>query len=565
MSLEGTQPQLFTENQQEGYKQLSHREIQNIKNSFKRQLTDTIEYDNLNKLFKKETYDKFLVVLYNNLLEWLVSQEERSCLLDDFTKIKNEYVIDIIIQISMKTEISFIQKLYQDIFIIINNNFGTYTQNLKYYNFIDNCLILSKNKYFYDWFIETTFKFFQLKNKTSDGHIALSIFEMGRKIHSELIINSIFYYVRDTKNSISLTHKGSKELKDTKEKEKEKDKEKESTIPITNKAINNLNYILSWGVYFKNINGNKERINLEINDFIHYIFIDVLNAIVREKNKLKNSKSSSISNNQYYQFFSNFSVITIIAYEFMTLYNLKDEISTLKEMKFDDIIIPRAMFSGLNLDHENNYRILLLKEDMDGDFRTQSLNVNTHIQLDKTIKHKDLALDIWSDYKIFKMIYNNYSPLLNLSILDVNNNEKNKIIKLQKICEECFENKDKKDIFAEELKILYFIYNPENVTGEKLKKVFNNTPVIKTISNMFMITLSLLQDEGEIKYWLNEYERFLNFVIISASNCTMKSSNDEQYMNIQEITIDVVTFGLAFLLDEYYNSRKDSQYKSMFT
>ena len=100
------------------------------------------------------------------------------------------------------------------------------------------------------------------------------------------------------------------------------------------------------------------------------------------------------------------------------------------------------------------------------------------------------------------------------------------------------------------------------IQHERMTKSYSNMPVIKVISNMFMICISLLQEELEIKYWLEEYEKFLNFVILSACNTTMKSSTDEPYLFIQEQSIDVITFGLAFLLDEYYGNRKDSLFKS---
>jgi len=382
---------------------------------------------------------------------------------------------------------------------------------------------------------------------------------MGRKIHTELIISSIFYFVRDVKSLSTPTKLTSKDHSSSSKDHSSKENIFNFVLE-KNKAINNLNYILSWGMYFKNVNGNKEKINLEINDFIHYIYIDVLNAIQREKNKQKYIKNISP------QFYENFNILAVTAYEFMTLYNLKDQISGLKELKFEDLIVPRAIFSGLNLEHAGNYDAMLtsdIPKQSSRDPRSNSFTIKspTHPQLDKNVKKKDFASDLWSDYKLFEMIYQNYSSIFNISVFDVSG-EKNKITKLQKICEECFENKKKRDCFAEEIKILYFIYKPDSINGEKLGKGFSNLPILKILSNMFMITLSLLQDESEIRYWLDEYERFLSFVILSACNITMKDSKDEVYLTVQDLTIDVVTFGLAFLLDEYYNTKKDSLFKS---
>ena len=73
----------------------------------------------------------------------------------------------------------------------------------------------------------------------------------------------------------------------------------------------------------------------------------------------------------------------------------------------------------------------------------------------------------------------------------------------------------------------------------------------------------MLQDEKEIKHWLEEYEKFLIFMIIASSNMSEKDDNNHFYLKVQEISLDIICFGLSFLIDEYFsNNIKTSITKS---
>ena len=96
-----------------------------------------------------------------------------------------------------------------------------------------------KNRNFYFWLIETTFKFFQIiqsENSNDPNYsFAISIYDLGKKIHVELIMNTI--------------------LKDEKLRS-------EPMIKISN--------LLSWGIYYKNLFCNQKS-NYEVNDFIKFL------------------------------------------------------------------------------------------------------------------------------------------------------------------------------------------------------------------------------------------------------------------------------------------------------
>ena len=64
----------------------------------------------------------------------------------------------------------------------------------------------------------------------------------------------------------------------------------------------------------------------------------------------------------------------------------------------------------------------------------------------------------------------------------------------------------------------------------------------------------MLQNEKEIKHWLEEYEKFIIFMIIASSKISEKDDNNHFYLKVEEITLDIICFGLSFLIDEYFTN-----------
>lgn len=439
------------------------------------------ETELMSKYYNKEKYKKYVDILYNNCFEWLLNKKETNShlYLDDNDNIVNPPVIDIIIKLALNSEIHFIQRLMQEFHLILINN-------------KENCLTMFKNTYFYTWLLETCFKFYQTKSNDST---AFSIYELGKKIHTNLIINTI--------------------------------KREEN---LRSEPMNKINDLLSWGIYYKNIFDYSKKICCEINDFIKSFLKDIINVF---KEKLQN-----LSPNVNLSIWENFISFSILCYEYMTFYNLeknlKDNFLSMSESNFQGIIVPRNIFTGLNLEnHSENYE----------------KNEN---------KVKINLSDIWTDYKLFESIYTCFSriwrksPFMNnsqLNLNDINQSSRNLIHNYEKVIEEYITEKKNREIFMEDLRILTFYYK-SNYSNH-----FNNydIPLIKVLSNLMTITITLVNEESEIKLWLEEYEHFLTFLIIASTN-TIR----EGYLIAQDLCIDVISFGLCFLLDEYHNSRQNS-------
>lgn len=486
------------------------------------------DLENLNTHFNKEIYDKQLSNLYDSLLEWLLNKNcnhskrspSKGIYLEDGEDIMNPGVINIILKLALNSDISYVQKLMQDFHLILINN-------------KENCRILYSNMNFYNWLIETSFKHFQSKEMISSNtsyelnaekidkekyspryfhsspfsnhSTSYSIYELGKKIHTELIINTIL---------------------------------KEENL--RSEPINRLNFLLSWGVYYKNIYDYSRKIISDVNEFIKNLFKDILNAF--------KEKISTCSPNIDLSIWENFLSFTILSYEYMTFYNLEKSMKNnsigLSEMSSESIIVPRTILSGLNYQDPYQKR---------RDSTSEELAYKNKI---KFPENNDVS-HLWCDYTLFESIYYSYNKIWNfnksiLISLNISSNiaNSNLVLKYEKITDEILSGKKRKDIFLDDLRILTYYYKSD------FSNNFNNydIPVIKCISNLLAITISITQDENQLKFWVEEYEQFLIFLILASSNLSMNSID---YFNlVQDITMDTVVFGLCFLLDEILNVTK---------
>src|SRR5690606_18557319 len=109
------------------------------------------ELESLEKYFNKEKYNEYLHILYNNCFDWLLNKKKReqhrysikntSLFIDDNDTIINSNVIDVIIRLSHNTDIVYVQRLMQDIHLLLVNN-------------RQNSVILYKDNEFYIWLID---------------------------------------------------------------------------------------------------------------------------------------------------------------------------------------------------------------------------------------------------------------------------------------------------------------------------------------------------------------------------------------------------------------------------
>ena len=289
--------------------------------------------------------------------------------------------------------------------------------------------------------------------------------------------------------------------------------------------------LLSWGIFYKNLISNPKP-NYDVNDFIKFLLKDLLSCLI--------DKSKFITPNLNASIWENLVVLTHLCYEYMTFYNLEkiltQDPSTLKNWNYENIIVPRGLIPGLNLDHVSK----------------EPLSEYQLTTISSISEKKNIAAELWSDYRFYDTFYQVFSKFWEKSIFELNN-EKSVTVKYDKIAKDFIIGRNQKDFYIEQLKLLFFSFKKENFSY--------NINLAKVISNMISITISLMQEEAEVKYWLEEYERFLKFLILASSNMLNKG---ELYSQVQETTIDIICFGLCFLIDQLNNTKKDSSLISKY-
>jgi len=230
----------------------------------------------------------------------------------------------------------------------------------------ENSFILFKNKNFYFWLVETCFKFYQKLQEDSDNNNSSAIYKFGKKIHTDLIFTTI--------------------LKEEK---------------LKSEPMNKISNLLSWGIYYKNMYCNQKS-NFQVNDFIKFLLQDLLLAF---KEKIK-----TIPPKMNISIWENFVIFTLFCYEYMTFYNLekmlKLDASTLTEWNYENIIVPRGIISGLNLEHHSRESL------------TETTLNTTNTSSNNTAR-KNLATELWSDYKLYESLFINFDKLIDKSIFDI--------------------------------------------------------------------------------------------------------------------------------------------------
>ena len=433
--------------------------------------------DSLEKYISPNNYKIYIEASYNSLIEWLINKSKKLSKFDETDNIINSYVLDIIIKLFSKIESNFLLNCLEDFYILMNIK--------------DNITVFFKNSLFYQFLIETTYSYFiKNKNRILTTNLDESkLYQVGIKIHTDLIIN---YIGKD---------------------------EKHRTEPI-----NKLHFLLSWGIYFKNLYSNQKS-NHEINEFIKFLFFNLIENFKIKINEKEFSPSVS------YAIWENYVSFSILFYEYMVFYNMDKYLKDcqMPEIFDEDTIVTPTLFI-INLNYKKDKRQDEFYEEDKIDISKSDLSEKSNL--------KSLSLDnLWSDYNIFKM---NYEIISKIFCQKFSN------MKLDKIVNDIIFNKNQKDLFIENVKLLFYTFKPNDQT------IYNNN-LAKTISNSFAIIITIVRDENEIQYWVEEYEKFILFIIIASSN--LNENTNKSYFEIQDITLDIILFGLSLFIDQYFNNK----------
>ena len=239
--------------------------------------------------------------------------------------------------------------------------------------------------------------------------------------------------------------------------------------------------------------------------------------------------------NKYYSSANSEQLLPIIniCYEYMLFFNNENKSEEINNfMVNDNQIFNGIMLSGINTNKIEN------KE-------------NTYLSI----------AQFWTDYDLFKLIMKVLKQIINIDNINY---------KDDKYLEENILSHKKSDTFLDQISFLCNyktgnntlnknnnnINNINNNTNDKpsiLKEEIKNNelPLIYIISNLYVVTLNLANKKEEKEEIINEYKKYIIFLILSSSNI---SCNCPNLNNIQIKVELILNYFIAFIIERYNNN-----------
>ena len=373
-----------------------------------------------------------------------------------------------------------------------------------------NCNVLLYNYKIFLMLFDLVYECYKLKinDKQKNKNIE-KIFLLGKTLISNIYINDLIY--------------------------------KENKFIDDNYTFNEISLIFLWGdkVIFKHNNPKNNLIKNEVFSFIGELFTEILKEFRLKIYPKMNIKSlDNVKKNfikSYYH--QNYLMFMYKLFEFSFEYMLDSLIR-------QDIINNKPN-SSVNISDLMSYNSTFL----------------TSMRLNKA-KSKSISL-YWSDYQFFEEIYSKISYIWKKDYIykDYDKGKlknTNKLKKYEDILENLILNKNKRNLFKNELQFLCSYFGKEkeyDIFGESKDKnsfvEINSNNNILNFSLMRQVQITLLsmltiilskESEEEFLKWLKELKLFLIFIIIASTNIIINEKENKDsseikftsYMNLQE-------------------------------
>ena len=451
-------------------------------------------------IFKDELYDIYINSLYLLFLKWSLGipiSYTSSTSSEIFSTLRQQK--ELVLKNNFLTNINILELLF-----VLNNNLNNNFFTLKCLKIFEklielpeNSFIILSNQQIYSSLLDIIFKYYL--NKTNNQEIVNQSYKIGKNILLYTFINSLNY------------------LKDLKE-----------DCPISKLEI-----IFIWGekIIVSDIN---DKIKVESTlDFIYELLFDLLNIFKTEFNeKIGFDFLKTIQPKKNF-FLRNYLMYITFVYNFCFHYRVDPVIKNSDMNAFKsqslNINIPEIFISGMRVDNSkgNNFseywKDFYLIEDI--------LNKINFIFKSNYIKDK-----LKGDANIFK------TQIIKKKVKNKTNQIK--YDKYKNILDDLILNKDKKNIFKNEIFLLCYYE-----TSEKGIEII--IPLLRILSISHICILTIVKDsnnEKEFIYWLKEYKNLLKFTIFCSVNINKNIANDpKSYIAIQKTFLDVISSGLCFL------------------
>ena len=167
--------------------------------------------------------------------------------------------------------------------------------------------------------------------------------------------------------------------------------------------------------------------------------------------------------------------------------------------------------------------------------------------------HNSSISVFWNDYSLFETILNSLKQIINIKNIDYKNDE---------YLEEHILSHKKSDTFLDNISFLCNCQkgNNSNINSINSNENFNfdedikngEIPIIYLISNLYVISLNLVNNKDEKIQLLNGYKSFIIFLIISSSNL----SYNPPFSNIIQYRVQLVlNYFIGYIIERCNNSQ----------
>ena len=304
-----------------------------------------------------------------------------------------------------------------------------------------------------------------------------------------------------------------------------------------------LSYLFRYLLNFRfNNNYNKDGI------YNHYSF-----TFFREILKLIIDKYYDILNKEQYLFFNkknkktpwiNFIKFISLFFEFSILFQYSEKIYNTKENLLD--------IKESNISKIPSYIIR---------------NVFYSVGTDK----------LWSDYHNYQKLYNiikyiwSRERIYKLCSIDFDNNEY-KVYNIsnndfEKIIENILFNKEKINEIQSYYEILFISFNKKikDINGRNIEYFLPLINIISILTSYLISSISRKEELENLKYWLNNYQFFLIFLLIGSCNLNIKKKilDKYDYKFVSKIIYSNLAFNIGFIFSNFYKEN-NNDIKSLY-
>lgn len=482
----------------------------------------------LTRLLNSKHLYKCYELMYKTLIEWLLNKnvnnklnKMNNFLVDNSETFANPEIITTLLCFVINYK-SVAPKLTQTLLIDLH---------LLCINNLNNSVIIIQNKYFFNWLIEISFKYYQEGLSKPDEY---SNFEFSRKVFTEIMFHS-FLFTCNVNNNINSNTKYADNILES---------------DLFDHNLNNnpnilplyqLNFLLSWGVWKrKDYNYDPVKIS-HISDFIRLLIEVLSNKLIEKISNIKvfniYDNNSKKNNENETSLLLKVILYSSIIYEFSTYYNFESEnefssyIEIQSSIVNSKILVPDIMYKAIK------YISAQEKKNVDTDY---SLRIKF----------------LWKNYSMFEFLYICFKDIWINEIFCSEIDDP--IKKTEQLVRNVFETKNRKNILQSELQFLSL--SPNNALTMLLNGTTNRSllkesetkdkehSVLNCLNNLIAMVISIVQDENDHLFWLEQQNKIMIFVILSSLNVNIKTQED---IEIQDNLMDIILFNIGFLVNRY--------------